>query len=77
MYAFGNLHEKCAWGRNANMTNLVNQVLEHHIHTHISSNNPLLKARAIWVYERYGAFDFKQVAHLQSAFNTIHSNLFS
>ena len=46
MYAFGNLHEKCAWGRNEDMINLVNTVLENHIHTHLSTPHPLLQARA-------------------------------
>jgi hypothetical protein len=59
MYAFGNLHEKCAWGKNGQMTDMVNTILENHIHSQLSSNNDLLKARACWVYERYGSFQFK------------------
>lgn len=54
MYAFGNMHEKCVWSKNEEISTIINTVLENFIHPQLDSTSPLLQARACWVYERYG-----------------------
>jgi hypothetical protein len=45
MYAFGNMHEKCAWSGKAEMQQLVNQVLENYIHPQLDSQYPSGRAK--------------------------------
>jgi hypothetical protein len=64
LYAFGNLHEKCAWNAQPQMLNIVQQILQAFAFPALESQNPLLQARACWVYGKYGNFEFQGEGHL-------------
>ncbi len=54
LFAFGYLHEKFAWSGQADMTALVQNILETYVYPCLHHQNPILQSRACWVYGKYG-----------------------
>ena len=57
------------------MNKLVQGTLETHVYPCLDSEHALMQARACWVYEQYGRFDFQEKAHLIAAANRIVNHL--
>jgi hypothetical protein len=77
LYAFGNLHEKCAWSGQPEMLNLVQDILEAFAFKALDSPQQMVQARACWVYGRYGSFEFRDEKHLFAAIEKIANLLHS
>jgi len=70
LYAFGNLSAKCQFN-GLQMYQNVQAVLETYVYPCLESQNPLLQARACWVYGRYSQYDFTNKDHLTAAIDKI------
>ena len=77
MYAFGNLRDRCVWNGQEDMMQLIQAILENYVFPGLDSANPLLQARACWVYGRYGRFEFQNQDHLLAAIEKIVKHLYS
>lgn len=77
LYAFGNLHEKAAWSGLPEMKQLTEGILSNFAFEGLSSQNPLVVARACWVYGKYGQYKFESDQHLMAATDKIQQHLYS
>ena len=77
LFAFGNLRDRCVWSGQEQMMEAVQVVLQNYAFPALDSPNPLLQARACWVYGRFASFEFKLTEHLQAAINKMVQHLYS
>lgn len=77
LFAFGNLHEKSAWSGLPEMKQMTQFVLTNYAYQGLQSQNPLVVARACWVYGKYGCYEFSDDKHLMAATDLIVQHLYS
>ena len=74
LHALGNLHELIS--RSKELLQNIEPLLSNFAYNELSSSNPMLRARACWVYGKFGKIRFDE-GHLTNVLNAVYANLSS
>jgi hypothetical protein len=81
-FAFGSLNEKYEINMAKEINQMVQSILENYVFSAINEDKheenvekSLLAARALWVYRKFGRFDFQNKEHLLAAAERVFQHL--
>lgn len=72
LHSLGNLHELIS--RSKELLQNIEPLLTNFVYNELSSPNPMMRARACWVYGKFGKINFNE-AHLTNVLNAVYTNL--